>query len=357
MQPTIGIDLRRNSWAPQYGISRYARNLLTAIRELSPTDLKVVPVDLAGSRVWKPGHVLQTRPGHSMADRIMQEQIDMRRMRRSMDLLHLPWYEGPLLPAAPHVVSVLDLDTLHGRAGYRRRFRAYYNTLLRAYIRTARLIIAPSEATAEALRERWPRQRYAVALLGVDPIFSPHRDRLPIAGDQQVVLYTGGYGPRKRIDDLLSAFGRVARVRGDVDLVLSGMAPPETLVAIRRSGAAARIHVTGYLDDGQLADLYVRASLAVYPSSLEGFGFPVVEAFASGTPVVATGVGSIPELAGSAARLVPPGNVDALATAMLDVLGDPPTAARMRTAGLVRAQAFDWTSTARKTLDAYRAAL
>jgi len=356
-RPVVGIDLRRNAWAPQYGISRYARNLLIAMHALAPPDLDVVPIDIAGSGVWDPGPVLRTRPRHSMTARMLQEQVDMRRMRRRLDLIHLPWYEGPLMPATPHVVSVLDLDTIDGRATYNWRFRAYYNTLLRAYLRTARIIITPSQATTDALRERWPRPRYVTVPLGVDPIFSPDREPLRIAGEQRVVLYTGGYGPRKRIDDLLTAFGHIAKAHGDVDLVLSGAAPVEFLDAIARSSHPDRVHVTGYLTDAQMADLYVRASVVLYPTTLEGFGFPVVEAFASGTPVVATSVGSIPEIAGDVAWLVPMGDAQALTTAALTVLEDEAAAARMRAAGLARALTFDWASTAALTLDAYRAAM
>ena len=355
--PVVGVDVRRNTWAPQYGISRYQRNLLTAMLALAPTDLTIAPVDLEGSDLWPSGAVLRTRAGHSMADRMLQEQVDMRRLRGAVGLLHLPWYEGPLLPRVPHVVSVLDLDTLTGRAGYRWRFRGYYNTLLRAYVRSARLVIAPSETTAEILRQRWPRQRYVVTVLGVDPVFSPHRAPLAIVPGRRVVLYTGGYGGRKRIDDLLTAFGRVADNRDDVDLVMSGTAPPEVLAAIGRSPARTRVHVTGYLDDDDLADLYVRASLAVYPTTLEGFGFPVVEAFASGTPVIATRAGSVAEIAGQAGRLVDIGDSDALAAAMLDILDDTATQDAMRAAGLARAREFSWETAARRTLDAYRAAL
>ena len=355
--PVVGVDVRRNTWAPQYGISRYQRNLLTAMLALAPSDLTVAAIDLEGSDAWQTGAVLRTRAGHSMADRMLQEQVDMRRLRGTVELLHLPWYEGPLLPRVPHVVSVLDLDTLTGRAGYRWRFRSYYNTLLRAYVHSARLIIAPSEATAETLRRRWPRQRYVVTLLGIDPVFSPERRPLAILPGRRVVLYTGGYGARKRTDDLLAAFGRVAANRDDVDLVMSGTPPPEVLAAIGRSPARTRVHVTGYLDDDALANLYVRASLAVYPTTLEGFGFPVVEAFASGTPVVATRAGSVAEIAGQAGRLVAIGDSDALGAAMFDVLDDPATQQAMRAAGLARAREFSWETTARRTLDAYRAAL
>lgn len=355
--PVVGVDVRRNTWAPQYGISRYQRNLLTAMLALAPSDLTVAPIDLEGSDVWQTAVVLRTRAGHSMADRMLQEQVDMRRLHGTVALLHLPWYEGPLLPRVPHVVSVLDLDTLTGRAGYRWRFRGYYNTLLRAYVRSARLVITPSETTAEILRRRWPRQRYVVTLLGIDPVFSPDRSPLAIVPGRRVVLYTGGYGPRKRIDDLLTAFDLIAANRDDVDLVMSGTPPPEVLAAIGRSAARTRVHVTGYLGDDELADLYVRASLAVYPTTLEGFGFPVVEAFASGTPVVATRAGSVAEIAGPAGRLVGIGDSDALAAAMLDVLDDATTQEAMRAAGLARAREFSWEAAARGTLDAYRAAL
>jgi glycosyltransferase involved in cell wall biosynthesis len=125
--------------------------------------------------------------------------------------------------------------------------------------------------------------------------------------------------------------------------------PGDLLSEIERHPARKRIVSTGYLDDATLAAEYASAAAVAYPSDLEGFGFPVVEGFASGTPVVAT-----PELAGDAAVLVAPGNVSQLADALLSVLSDRALATRLASAGGQRAEAFTWRESALRTLEVYR---
>jgi alpha-1,3-rhamnosyl/mannosyltransferase len=116
------------------------------------------------------------------------------------------------------------------------------------------------------------------------------------------------------------------------------------------------VEMTGYLDDEDLAAAYRGAAVVAYPSALEGFGFPIVEAFASGTPVVAGRAGSIPEVAADAATLITPGRPDELADALLAVLEDGALARELRRRGLDRARDFRWSQTAAATLCVYREA-
>jgi alpha-1,3-rhamnosyl/mannosyltransferase len=279
----------------------------------------------------------------------------MVRVSRDLDLLHLPWYEGPFRPRCPLVVNVHDLDTVVRPGAYSFRFRAYYNSLLRVYVRTARRIIVPSNTTQEMVESRWPGARCTVIPYGVDPIFE-----VPVGGDYDrapYVLYSGGFSVRKQFGVLLSAFERVARAETNSRLLVTGTAPPEVVRAVRASAAQERIHLVGYVEDGDLVRLYRSASVMVYPSSLEGFGFPVVEAFATGTPVVAANAGSIPEIAGDACVLVRPENRDDLAEAVLTVLRDPSLRTRLVAAGRARLNRYRWPETARQTLAVYRAAL
>ena len=141
-----------------------------------------------------------------------------------------------------------------------------------------------------------------------------------------------------------------------MQLILTGERPAEVGRAVAEHPSASRISFTGRVSDERLAELYRQAEAVVYPSALEGFGFPVVEAFASGTPVVATAAGSIPEVAGDAARLVPPERPTDLADALLEVLGNAALRDQLTAAGRLRAQEFTWSEAARRTLDVYREA-
>lgn len=350
--PVVGIDVRRATLWPQLGISRYTRSLLGAMAHLQPDDLRIHAIDLDDSPHWAGLGVERVGSGRGMLDRLKQEQLRMPRVSRELELLHLPWSEGPLLPACPLVLNLHDLSTLETAREHRLRFRAYYNTLLRAHLRRAALVIVPSHATLEAARARWPNLRYAVVPYGVDATF--YGASRTAVDREPMVLYTGGFDPRKRFGDLLAAFEVVSRAQSEVSLVVSGDAPPTVRQLVAAHPAADRITLTGYVDDHALAAWYARARVVVYPSELEGFGFPVLEAFASGAPVVATNAGSIPELAGAGALLVPPRVPQRLAEALLSVLGDDALAAELCKAGRKRVDAYSWEATARQTLDIYR---
>jgi glycosyltransferase involved in cell wall biosynthesis len=352
---TVLLDVRRATWRPHLGISRYARALLNAIGGLKPADLRIAPVDLAGSAEWSDLEPVEVRGNQSFVGRMAQEQVSMALATRHADLLHLPWYEGPALPRCPLVVSVHDTDTVDRPRGHRWRFRAYYNSLLRIYVRTARRILVPSQASMDALESRWPGRPYVLVPLAVDEVFVPQ----PGGGKPRspVVLYSGGFEQRKRLPDLLAAFDEIAQREPDVRLVITGEPDEEALRGVKSAKAGDRIDLVGRVDEPSLAELYRTAAVVAYPSEREGFGFPVLEGFASGTPVVACDSGSVPEVAGGAALLVPPRSPRDLADALHSVLTDSAVAERLRAAGLQRARAFSWERTARLTLDAYREAL
>lgn len=356
MSASVAIDVRRATWAPQVGIARYSRCLVNAMLGLEPSDFEFRLLDLAGSGRRRGAGVISAGSGHHFVQRLVQEQVTMVRMSRGVDLLHLPWYEGPVRPGCPLVVNVHDLDTIEHPEGYSLRFRAYYNTLLRIYVRTARRIIVPSNATLEAVGSRWPRGRYVRVPYGIDPVFEELVEGVPDVA-YPYILYSGGFGLRKRVGDLLAAFDRVAEAERHVRLVIVGSAPKDVVDAIARTTARDRIELTGYVEDRRLVGLYRSASVVAYPSVLEGFGFPVVEAFASGTPVVATRSGSIPEIAGEAGLLVAPKSPDELAEALLAVLRDSSLTARLVSAGHERVSRYRWSETARQTLAVYREAL
>jgi glycosyltransferase involved in cell wall biosynthesis len=351
---TVLLDVRRATWRPHLGISRYARALMSAFDELAPTDLRVRPLDVAASPHWLGLDRVTVRGGQSFAGRMAQEQFGMPLATRRADLLHLPWHEGPALSACPLVVSIHDLASLEHAETHRWRYRAYYNSLLRLYVRTARRILVPSQATMDALERRWPGRPCKLVPLAIDEGFNAASGP---AAREHVVLYTGGFEARKRVPDLVAAFELIARRDGDVRLVITGEPDTATAALLKASSAAQRIELVGRVDEQALAQLYRSAAVVAYPSESEGFGFPVVEGFASGTPVVACDSGSVPEVAGGAAVLVPPRSPGELADAVESVLSDSALAARLRDEGLRRAGDFSWRRTAHMTLDAYREAL
>jgi glycosyltransferase involved in cell wall biosynthesis len=171
------------------------------------------------------------------------------------------------------------------------------------------------------------------------------------------VLYVGRCDPYKNLPGLVAAFAQVVRAGGvDARLRIVGSPDaryPEAGETARRLGVADRVDWAGYLDDAGLLKAYQDADVLALLSRYEGFGLPVLEAMACGTPTVCSNAASLPEVAGAAARLVAPDDVAGAAAALQDVLTNPAEAARLRAAGLAQAQKFSWRTAAESVLRAY----
>lgn len=175
------------------------------------------------------------------------------------------------------------------------------------------------------------------------------------------VLWLGTFEPRKNLARLVAAFGRIANDYPEHRLMLAGgdgvhRAAVDAVVASLPFNVRARILVLGYVDSATRTTLLRHAQVLAYPSIYEGFGFPVLEAMLAGTPVIAAQAGAIPEVAGDAALLVEPADVDAIAGALDVVLGDETLAARLVAAGTARTAAFSWDTAATAMTQLYERA-
>jgi glycosyltransferase involved in cell wall biosynthesis len=176
--------------------------------------------------------------------------------------------------------------------------------------------------------------------------------------DHQFVLYVGNIKPHKNLVRLIEAFAELRRTGFDeVKLLIIGDQISK-LPALRRAVHSHKLHkhvrFLGYVSDQTLGILYRLASAFVFPSLYEGFGLPPLEAMASGTPVVTSNVSSLPEVAGDAAVLVDPYDVDSIVDGMRRVLTDPVLAADLRRKGIERAREFSWERSVEKTRQVYQ---
>ena len=174
---------------------------------------------------------------------------------------------------------------------------------------------------------------------------------------QKYLLYVGTIEPRKNLERLIEAFATIAPRYPDSTLVLAGMMgwKQEHLSArIRELGLASRILLPGFIAEKDKAVLIAGCSLFLYPSLYEGFGLPVLEALASGVPIITSDTSSLPEVAGEAAVLVDPLSVAALAEAMERVLSSPQLQRSLAEAGPAQAAKFTWEHTAAETEGFYR---
>lgn len=271
----------------------------------------------------------------------------VRRLRPALS--HFQYIVPPGTPG-PTAVTIHDLSFEDHPSFFARHDRIALRALVPRAARRSALILTVSEWTRRGILERYgvPPERVVVTPNGVDPSFGPDG---PSAGEPPYVLFVGAIQPRK---DPEVAVRALSLLNGDLRLVMAG---PDKLGAdqVRRTvselGLQDRIRFLGYVDKEELAALYRGAACLLFPSRFEGFGLPVLEAMACGTPVVASRATSIPEITGDAAVLVEPGDPEALADGVRLALSQRDS---LRALGFARAKAFSWAETAARTAEAYR---
>jgi glycosyltransferase involved in cell wall biosynthesis len=248
-----------------------------------------------------------------------------------------------------------------------RMFPLYRRVMTEVGARADAIITDSAASRVDVLRHlRIPRDREGVVHVvhcGVAPGFlvRPDGGGACDVPREKTVLYVGRADPYKNLVVLVEAFARMRRtIAGPVVLQIVGPPDPRYPEAAERAralGVWESVRWTGYVADAELARLYSVASVLVLPSRYEGFGLPVVEAMASGTPVVCSDIPVLREVAGDAAAFVGLDDAAALSAALQKVLTDRRYADGLRERGLARARAFTWEETARKTLEVYASAV
>ncbi len=303
--------------------------------------------------------------------RILWEQavLPRRLLRDGIDVLHCPAYVRPVRARVPTVLTLHDLFALTHPHVCKRLNVLHYGLMLPPSIRRSTVIHCTSHWTQQALVERFPAaaERAAVIHPGVDDIFQPEKD-----GREDAVLdrfgcaeapflFLGNVEPKKNVAGLFRAYALLRRRHGtDRKLLLAGRRgwrSRDVPALIGELGLSDSVVRAGYLPRGELPVLY-RACLAlVFPSTVEGFGLPPLEAMACGTPVVCSEGSGLSESVGDAALTVPVGDVEALADAMHRIEESGGVRADLSRRGLARAAGFRWSDRARQFLRLYEQAL
>ena len=300
------------------------------------------------------------------------------------DLFHMPDFALPPLRSARGLVTVHDLTFMHYPECAPPRLVSYLNKVVPRSVRRARLVLADSTSTKQDLVTllNVPADKIRVVYAGVGPEFHRIADEAALAAararyglDLPFILTLGTLEPRKNHLRLLEAFARVRRGTNDsspaagahdlqspvcdLRLVIAGgkgWLYDEVLAAVQRLGLQDRVVFPGFVADADLPALYSLAAAFAYPSLYEGFGLPVLEALACGTPVVCSNASSLPEVAGDAALLVDPLSVDNLTAALQRILNDAPLRQELAARGPRQAARFTWSAAAESLLAAYREA-
>ncbi len=350
----VGIEVGKAAGIAD-GIGRYARCLLRALMELEDGP-ELLLFDLSDDRLWDP-ELPEVLTGAG-PDR-----------KGALDVFHST---GPALPPpgpTPLVATVHDLTVLthaeHHTIANRTRAVA---GLVEAVARGA-LFVAVSDHTRRELVElvAVPPERVVVVHEAPDPRFRPAAGGEAAAAvatrpglEGPYVLAVGSLEPRKNLVGLLDALLLLDRTPAE-QLTLAVVGPGgwrNRAIRERLSAVEGRLRIVelGYVSNDELVDLYRRATVFAYPSLSEGFGLPVLEAMACGTPVVTSSRGSLPEVAGEAAELVDPDDPTAIAAAIARVLGDDGWRRELVRRGLANAARFSWQRTARETAAVYERA-
>jgi alpha-1,3-rhamnosyl/mannosyltransferase len=290
----------------------------------------------------------------------MPFQLPRRAARAGADVLHCPVGVASMRSRVPLVVTVNDVMAIEHPDWFTRANALQQKLVLPRALEAAKNVIVPSHYTRERLVARFGLDPWLVdvAPYGVGAAFAPGAaDPAALRGlgvEGPYVLAVGTLQPRKNLSAALAAFERAAE------------GSPHTLVVAGARGwrddAVAemlqkpRIRLLGAVQDEQLVELYRGADCLVFPSLYEGFGFPVLEAMACGTPVVCANRTSLPEVAGDAAVLVDPDDTDAFAAALAEVLSSEARRAELAAAGIARAHEFTWRRCADLTVAVYRRA-
>ena len=344
------------------GSSRYARSLRAALGRRP--DLKLVDVRHGGAARGGP----HARIRRGLARELAYLPFGLSRQVRSRraHLLHCPAPLAPLRPPVPCVVTVHDALAWDHPEWLTRANAAQLRFVLPRALRRAALVLTGSE---------FSRTRLAAALgldpagirvtsYGVDAGFTPGPPseallaRVGVSGPY--VMTVGTLQPRKNVEALLRASSALRAGGLDHELVVvgsRGWLDDDLLERLHAQALSGAVHLTGWVSETELVDLYRGAELFVFPSRYEGFGFPALEAMACGTAVVAADRGSLPELVGPSGVIVNPDDPNAMELTLGELLCSPGRRRELVERGVRRAAEFTWERCAELTEDAYRSAL
>ncbi|MBN1138741.1 MAG: glycosyltransferase family 4 protein [Anaerolineae bacterium] len=360
------------------GIGRYARNLVRALAEIDVERQYTLFVagghgdDGLGS--WPDNFRIRSIP---LSDRWLnllwqrlRLPVPIQAVTGPLDLFHSPDFVLPPLGRTPAILTVHDLSFMRVPQCYVPAFCSYLEQAVPRAVRRARRILADSESTRRDLIELLGAapERVTVLYPGVETRFRPvcetevlDRVRACYRLPDQFILGLGTLQPRKNFAGLIEAFATLLAHSQDtakhLHLVIAGeegWMAEDVPATIARLGLDERVRLVGFVQDADLPALYTLALVFAFPTWYEGFGLPVLEAMACGTPVVAADNSSIPEAVDDAGLLVPTGDPAALAHAISTLLREPVLRERLTVAGQQQAHGFTWEKGAQQLYRIYQ---
>jgi glycosyltransferase involved in cell wall biosynthesis len=306
---------------------------------------------------------IAARPGGGLSTlRWMVAGGRARVLETRSSVLHCPAFLAPFDSPVPVVLTIHDLSLDRMPSGHPLEWRLYYRFLLPRLARKASMILTPTETTRRDVIDAFgiPSDRVVAVPSGIDGRFSEveQRDR-SMPSPQPLIAFAGPPIGRKNLDIVLRVMvaappeSALSKARLEITGALADDFPHYREL-ILHNGLSGRVDWLGKLPFEDIPSVYSRADVLVYPSFLEGFGFPPLEAMATGTPVVASNVSCLPEVLADAALLVDPTNDVAFASAIESVFTNRELRLRLVEAGTARARMYTWARCAEMTAAVYK---
>jgi glycosyltransferase involved in cell wall biosynthesis len=352
------------------GIHGYIYNTLANLAAVAPDDWRFTAMVGKGNPhsfdqiTMRPS----SRDTTSPLQRILWEQLAQPRQLSDFDLYHAMAFVAPLISRRPTVVTVYDLSFIHHPLALSAARRLYLRLFTGQSCRRARRVIAISESTARDVHKTLniPLERIDVAACGYDEAgYKPlppeqvaafrQKHNLP----ERFWLFLGTLEPRKNLTTLLDAYAQLLAAER-LPLVLAGgkgWLYEDIFERIERYGLTDAVRFPGYLPAEDLPFWYNAAETFIFPSIFEGFGLPVLEAMACGTPVIIADASSLPEVAGDAGLRVPPTDIPAWTEALHTAFHDSNWREQAARQGVIETQRYSWRKTAEQTITSYQRAL
>lgn len=369
----IGIDYTA-ALKQSGGIGRYTRGLITTLAQLDGKNsytLLITPDAPRQDLDFFQAHSNFTHKIYPLPERWMTIgwhrfylPLPVELFAGPVDLFHSPNFILPPARRAKTLLTVHDLSFIRHPQGAVAKLRKWLEKAVPRSLARANHILADSESTKQDLTEIFKISPETITVVGagVEERFQPVTDTQALAAvrrryrlPDQFILGLGTLEPRKNFTGLIQAFSQ-SPVRETHHLVIAGgkgWLYDDIFTAAETSPVANRIHLIGFVADEDLPALYTLANVFAYPSHYEGFGIPVVEAMACGTPVVCADNSCLPEVAGQSALLVPATDSEALAVALQRLATELALRQQAIAEGFRQAQKFNWPAAARRLLNVY----
>lgn len=368
MSKKIGIDAR--IWRSETGgLGRYTRNLVTELIKIDQENqytIIITPADEKEFTIEAPNcrSLVVDIPHYSVAEQKVLPKI---LNQQNFDLVHFTHFNHPILYRKPFVVTIHDLimHLFPSGAQTRSPIRKAAYRLVMNDTKRAKKVIVPSDSTKEDLVKmlHFSPDSIVVTPEGSENKFRVHSQKEIEAIKQKhnlperYLIFVSRWEKYKGLVNLIEAYESLLPKFPDLGLVICGkpahQSPEVAQLVYDKQAAGLKIITPGFVSDEDLAAMYSAASVYVHPSWYEGFGIMILEAFASGVPVVTSNVSSLPEVVDTAGLLVNPHKSQEIADAIERILSQPKLAEELKRRALERVKQFSWAKMAKQTLKVY----